>query len=67
MNTLKRYYWVLMLSMFSALVMISCSETEGPTDPDEVMEEEPEIVVEKPKLYDIDDNEYSIDEVAGRQ
>jgi len=67
MNTLKRYYWVLIISTFSAVVMISCSETEGPIDPDEVMEEEPEIVAEKPKLFDIDDNEYSIDEVAGRQ
>jgi uncharacterized protein (TIGR02145 family) len=67
MNTLKRYYWVLMLSTFSALVMISCSETEGPTDPDEVMEEVPDIVAEKPKVYDIDENEYTIDEVGGRQ
>jgi uncharacterized protein (TIGR02145 family) len=65
MNLLKS--WVLILCMFSAFLTISCSEPEVPTDPDEILEEEQEKVVEKPKLYDIDDNEYTIDEVAGRQ
>lgn len=68
MNTLKRYYWVSIICLFSSVLIISCSDTEVPLDlePDELIEEEPEEVLEKPKFYDIDGNEYTIDSIAGR-
>lgn len=65
----KKYFWVLVVCLLSAVLSIACSETEVPIDSEsnELIEEDLEEVIEKPKLYDIDNNEYTIDEVAGRQ
>jgi uncharacterized protein (TIGR02145 family) len=67
MSTLKRYYWGFILCMFSVVLIISCSEPEVPADLDEILGDVPDKVIQKPKFYDIDGNEYTIDKVAGRQ
>jgi len=54
------------LTMF-VLITLSCSETEVPIELESEIEEDMEEIIERPKLYDIDDNEYHIDEVAGRE